>query len=46
MTDILHYAIPYGIIGKLANAMVVNRRIDDIFAFRKKVIAERFGPKY
>lgn len=43
MRDIIHYAIPYGWIGRLANAMFVRQKLDYIFDFRKKFLAERFG---
>ncbi len=43
MTDILHYQVPYGPIGSLADALFVGRQVDKIFAFRERVIAQRFG---
>jgi ligand-binding SRPBCC domain-containing protein len=43
MTDILHYKIPYGIIGSLANAFIVEKKIDRIFQFRYEEIERRFG---
>lgn len=43
MTDILHYKIPYGIIGALANLLYVRRRIDQIFAYREKVVGRIFA---
>ena len=42
MTDILHYQVPYGPIGSLANVLFVGRQIEKIFAFRERVIGERF----
>lgn len=42
MKDILHYAIPYGPIGQLANAMIVAKRIDDIFGYRFEAVKRLF----
>ncbi|MBX2815237.1 MAG: SRPBCC family protein [Saprospiraceae bacterium] len=42
MTDILHYAIPFGPIGRLANALIVAKRIDDIFAYRYSAVERIF----
>lgn len=43
MTDILHYAIPYGVIGRLSNRLLVKREIKKIFTFREKAVNELFG---
>lgn len=43
MNDILHYAIPFGPIGRLANALYVGKQIEKIFAYREKAIKELFG---
>ena len=43
MTDILHYAIPYGIIGRLANEILVAKQIKQIFDYRTKEIDKLFG---
>jgi ligand-binding SRPBCC domain-containing protein len=43
MTDILTYAIPYGIIGRLANNILVNKEIKSIFNYREKQINNLFG---
>lgn len=43
MNDILNYAIPYGIIGTIGNAILVKREINKIFAYREKAIVELFG---
>jgi ligand-binding SRPBCC domain-containing protein len=42
MTDILNYAIPYGIIGRLGNAVLVDKQIKKIFSYREKAIKELF----
>jgi len=39
----LHYKVPFGILGRMIDRMIVNREVNTIFAYRKKVLAERFG---
>jgi ligand-binding SRPBCC domain-containing protein len=43
MEDILHYKVPFGFLGTLADRIIVNREVNSIFAYRKKVLTERFG---
>jgi len=43
MSDILDYAIPYGAIGRLANAVFVQKQVKKIFAYREKAIVDLFG---
>jgi ligand-binding SRPBCC domain-containing protein len=43
MTDILNYAIPYGVIGRLANTVLVEKQVKKIFDHREKAIAGLFG---
>ena len=43
MNDILHYAIPYGFIGTIANKVFVGKEVNKIFAYRKKAIERLFG---
>lgn len=43
MTDILHYAAPFGIIGKLAELLFVNRQVKHIFNYRKKKLDQLFN---
>lgn len=43
MTDILHYAVPYGIIGRLSNKLLVGKKIKKIFQYREKAINTMFG---
>jgi ligand-binding SRPBCC domain-containing protein len=42
MHDILYYAVPFGIIGKLANLIFVKNKVEQIFAFREERIKELF----
>ena len=43
MTDIVHYKIPFWFIGDIANALIVQRKLKQIFDFRYKAIGQRFG---
>jgi ligand-binding SRPBCC domain-containing protein len=43
MNDILHYAIPYGPIGRLSNSIFVGNKVKQIFAYREKAIEKLFG---
>lgn len=43
MTDIIHYKIPFGLLGRLANVLFVKRQLDRIFSYRLKKIEEMFG---
>lgn len=42
MTDELHYAIPFGILGQLVNAIFVRREVNGIFDFRFRVLEKHF----
>lgn len=43
MTDLLHYAIPYGVIGRLSNTLLVGKEVRKIFSYREKAIDQLFG---
>ena len=45
MTDLLNYAIGYGPIGTIANAIMVDKKIEEIFAFRFEAVERLFGKK-
>lgn len=40
MTDLLHYSIPFGPLGLLANKLLVNKKIDSIFNYRVKAVGK------
>ena len=42
MVDTVRYALPFGVVGTMAHALVVRRQIRRIFEYREKVIAGRF----
>lgn len=43
MTDIVNYAIPYGVIGRLSHKLLVGKEIKKVFDYRAKAINEMFG---
>ncbi|MFA6249252.1 MAG: SRPBCC family protein [Mucilaginibacter sp.] len=43
MTDILNYAIPFGIVGRFTNKVYVGKKVKDIFDYRVKAVEELFG---
>lgn len=45
MNDIVHYKLPLGPLGRLANAAFVNRQLKEIFTFRYQQVASLFNPK-
>ena len=45
MTDILHYQLPFGFIGKVINALFVKRKVTAIFDYRYQKLEELFNSK-
>lgn len=43
MTDILHYQVPFGPIGSIANWLFVERMVEQIFVHREEAVREMFG---
>jgi ligand-binding SRPBCC domain-containing protein len=43
MTDIVHYQLPFGLLGTLAHAIAVKKKLQDIFTYRTLKINELFG---
>lgn len=43
MTDLVHYQLPFGILGNLANALTVKNQLEEIFTYRYFKINEIFG---
>jgi ligand-binding SRPBCC domain-containing protein len=43
MTDIVHYKMPFWILGDIANTLFVKKQIDEIFDYRYKKIEQLFG---
>lgn len=42
MTDIVSYELPFGFLGKLAHPIIVQKKLEEIFAFRFKAVEELF----
>jgi ligand-binding SRPBCC domain-containing protein len=42
MQDLVHYALPLGLLGKMA-VPLVRKELRQIFAFRREVLAKKFG---
>jgi ligand-binding SRPBCC domain-containing protein len=43
LRDIVHYALPLGFIGRMFHPIVVQKKLEEIFAFRKNAIEQKFG---
>lgn len=43
MTDIVHYKIPFWILGDLANSCFVGKQLKQIFDYRREAVEKRFG---
>ncbi len=43
MTDLVHYALPFGPLGSLAHYLVVKKKLQEIFTYRFQKIIELFG---
>lgn len=45
MTDLVHYALPLGPLGQIANSVYVEKKLNHIFEYRNKIVNEMFGKK-
>lgn len=45
MTDIVHYVLPFGFLGRIMNRFVVKNKLKSIFDYRHHKIEELFNPK-
>ncbi len=43
MDDVIHYKIPFGLIGKILNKIYVKNKLDKIFKYRENKLNEIFG---
>ncbi len=43
MDDIVHYILPFGPLGRIAHALMIRNQLDEIFQFRKQILADKFG---
>jgi ligand-binding SRPBCC domain-containing protein len=47
MTDIVSYEIPFGVLGKIAQPLIVKNKLNQIFDYRFQKVEELFGkPSY
>jgi len=45
MRDVVTYRPPFGILGKLANRIIIKRKLRDIFLYRENALNKRFPGK-
>jgi ligand-binding SRPBCC domain-containing protein len=43
MEDVVHYKIPFGILGRIFHPILVKPKLDEIFTFRTQKLIELFG---
>ena len=43
MTDIVSYKPPFGLLGSIANSLLIKKQLKEIFDFREKALIEIFG---
>jgi ligand-binding SRPBCC domain-containing protein len=43
MTDVVRYRLPFGVLGRIVNALKVRSDVEKIFAYRNQKINEMFG---
>ena len=43
MTDIVHYRLPFGFIGKMVHFIFVKKKLEEIFLFRKEAVEKTLG---
>lgn len=43
MTDIVHYAIPLGILGRMMHPIIVRKKLKEIFDYRFQKVEQLFG---
>lgn len=42
MEDLVHYKLPFGILGNMANFLFVKKQLEGIFNYRQKILSEIF----
>ena len=43
--DVVHYEVPFGLLGRLLHRLFIAKRLQTIFDYRAKVLSERFNFK-
>ncbi|KAF2514337.1 SRPBCC family protein [Flavobacterium foetidum] len=44
MTDVVHYALPFGYLGRLMNRLIIQDKLKSIFDYRRNKVEELFNP--
>jgi ligand-binding SRPBCC domain-containing protein len=42
MEDIVSYVVPFGLLGRLMNTLVISKKVNEIFNYRKEVLEKMF----
>jgi ligand-binding SRPBCC domain-containing protein len=45
MKDEVAYELPFGVIGRATHALIVKKKVEDIFSFRRQVLKNMFGSR-
>ena len=45
MTDVVHYALPFGFLGRIVNTLIVKNKLNEIFDYRCQKVDELFNQK-
>lgn len=45
MTDVVHYALPLGFLGRIMNALIVKNKLKEIFYYRCLIVDQLFNSK-
>jgi hypothetical protein len=45
MTDEVHYAIGWGILGRIAHAVFVKKKLVEIFDYRNQIVSHLFNSR-
>lgn len=43
MTDLLYYRLPWGLLGRIVNFLVVRKKVEGIFSYRYNYLEKKFG---
>ena len=43
MEDIVSYVVPFGFLGQIVNSLIISKKINEIFNYRKEVLMKMFG---
>ena len=45
MTDVVHYGVPLGFIGRIMNSLVIEKQLETIFKYRHQKVEQLFNKK-